>query len=232
MRSTKSRPKRSATTRASWSWRRIPRSTSTTPVGRPCSRAAATRLLDGLAVGEAEVDDDLADHPRASAPGGAAGTGPSALVRPCAVRLSRGRPRPRPRRARHPRTCQRLAWRIAHHRLLSALRRARLTRIVGRFRSPGGGPVRSGDDGAAPVLERALDLSVERVEPIQSERLGRGKALPGGLLGPVVEDHAVLEREPALAVEDRRARARRSRAGPSSTCPSSVPSRLRSISAP
>ena len=57
---------------------------------------------------------------------------------------------------------------------------------------------------AAAVLEHALDLSVERVQPIERERLGRGKALPGGRIGPVVEDHAVLEREPALAVEDRR----------------------------
>ncbi len=82
------------------------------------------------------------------------------------------------------------------------------------------------------VLERALDLGVERVQPVQRERLGRGEALPGGRVGAVVEEHAVLEREP-------RAR-RRARAGawaairrrPSSMWPSSRPSALRAISAP
>ena len=47
-------------------------------------------------------------------------------------------------------------------------------------------------------------MGVERVQPVQRERLGRGEALPGCRLGAVVHDHAVLQREPALAVESGR----------------------------
>ena len=108
VRSTKSRPKRSATTRASWSWRRMPRSTSTTPVGRPCSRAAATPSSTSP-----RRPSPGRRRPRrssaSSARGYAVGRGPSAPARSSADRSCDARPRRRLGRRR--RTRQRLAWR-------------------------------------------------------------------------------------------------------------------------
>src|SRR3954469_919218 len=51
------------------------------------------------------------------------------------------------------------------------------------------------------VLERALDARVECVEPVERERLRRPEAAVGRGVGPVVGEHAVQEREPALGVE-------------------------------
>src|SRR4051794_41512809 len=46
-----------------------------------------------------------------------------------------------------------------------------------------------------PVLERALDRRVERVEPIQRDRLGAGEPVPGRRIGAVMGQHTVGERE-------------------------------------
>jgi hypothetical protein len=54
------------------------------------------------------------------------------------------------------------------------------------------------------VLECALQVSVEGVQPVQSYRLGAGKALMGGRLGAMVGHHTVLQRETALGAERRR----------------------------
>ena len=48
------------------------------------------------------------------------------------------------------------------------------------------------------AIERALDARVERVEAIQRERLGRSEAPARRGLGPVVAEHAVQERQPAV----------------------------------
>ena len=66
------------------------------------------------------------------------------------------------------------------------------------------------------VLERALDARVERVDPVERERLRGGEAgAPGsrrpgaaGCLGPVVGEHAVEQRQPPLGVESARRRRR------------------------
>ena len=63
-----------------------------------------------------------------------------------------------------------------------------------------------------PVLQRALDGRVERVQAVQRERLGRAEPAAGRGVGPVVAEHAVQEREPALRRE-RRQRAARAAAG-------------------
>ena len=49
------------------------------------------------------------------------------------------------------------------------------------------------------MLERALDAGVERVQPVQRERLGRAEAAARRRAGAVVAEHAVQQREPALA---------------------------------
>src|SRR6185436_3767596 len=56
------------------------------------------------------------------------------------------------------------------------------------------------------VLERALDARVERVEPVERERLGRSEAAVGRGVRPVVAQHAVQERQAALRVEPGHAR--------------------------
>ena len=63
------------------------------------------------------------------------------------------------------------------------------------------------------VLQGALDGRVERVDPRQRQRLGRGEAgsrspRPARGLGAVVAEHAVQQREPTRAARGRRRRAR------------------------
>ena len=66
--------------------------------------------------------------------------------------------------------------------------------------------------GPKPALERALDRSVERVQPVERQGLGRGKAgaaatASGAGVGPVVGEHARQQREPALLRKRRGGRA-------------------------
>ena len=63
------------------------------------------------------------------------------------------------------------------------------------------------------VLERALDARVERVQPVQRERLDAREAPAGRGVGAVVAEHAVLEREQAPLVEHARGALARSAAG-------------------
>src|SRR5215211_1512211 len=58
---------------------------------------------------------------------------------------------------------------------------------------------------AQPVLQCALDRRVERVEPVQGQRLGRSEAPPRRRVGPVVAEHAVCQREPSALVHRPRA---------------------------
>ena len=51
------------------------------------------------------------------------------------------------------------------------------------------------------MLQGALDARVQSIEPIQSQRLGRPKPPPRRGVRPVVAQHAVQERQPALLVE-------------------------------
>ena len=91
-----------------------------------------------------------------------------------------------------------------------------------------------------PVLEGALDRGVERVQPVERQRLGRGEAAaaeprpasPAGPgVGPVVGEHAVEQRQPALARRARRPR-RATICAPIARWPSSRPSSLIPNSAP
>src|SRR3712207_6322167 len=59
------------------------------------------------------------------------------------------------------------------------------------------GGAASRTSGAEPVLQRPLDTRVERVEPVQRQRLGGGKATRRRRLGPVVAEQAVRDRQPA-----------------------------------
>src|SRR5450755_287762 len=63
------------------------------------------------------------------------------------------------------------------------------------------GAERGSASAGKPVLEHALDVPVEGVEAIQRDRLGRGEAPAWRLLGAVVAEDAVQEREAALVVE-------------------------------
>ena len=84
-----------------------------------------------------------------------------------------------------------------------------------------------------PVLDRGLDPRVERVEPIERERLGQCEPPARERVGAVVREHAVTEREPARVVEPGLLRGRSSIIrSPSSTWPSSRPSSLSPTSAP
>jgi len=51
------------------------------------------------------------------------------------------------------------------------------------------------------VLESALYLSIECIQPIQRQGLAGGETLPGARVGAVVEHHAVLERKSPLRIE-------------------------------
>ena len=51
------------------------------------------------------------------------------------------------------------------------------------------------------LLESALHLSIERIQPIQRERLAGGETLPCACVGAVVQHHAVLERKSPLRIE-------------------------------
>ncbi len=218
VRSTKSRPKRSATTRASWSWRRMPALDE-----HDCPWAGPARAL-------------WRPPPRSS-------------------RGRRGRGRPPPRRSfavERPGCARRVEALAAAGRRAGARRAGRSSACpLGRSScaagSAGAATVGVAEssitrrlsasrwarlDAPRAVLERALDVGVERVQPLQRERLGGGEALPAGARGPVVERSRSAR---ARAGARRRAAAGACsaiRRSPSSTCPSSAPSRLRAISAP
>ena len=89
-------------------------------------------------------------------------------------------------------------------------------------------PRTSRDDPA----RRPLDPRVERVDPVQGERLGGPEAPLRGRVGAVVGEDAVGQREPAGVVEARAAARASSMRRPISTWPSSRPSSVRPISAP
>ena len=154
-----------------------PRSTSTRPVGRPCARAVATA---SSTVSRSANPRSTTTSPiiRVERPGGAAGRAR------CWLR-SRGRPLA-------ALGARRSGWRrgVAHHRVIGS-RRTGSTSSPLRYRQIAGAPGRGVARGSLSrrarlsagglrrraVLERALDLRVERVEPVQRERLGRGEAL-------------------------------------------------------
>ncbi len=81
------------------------------------------------------------------------------------------------------------------------------------------------------VLECALDARVERVQPVQRERLDRAEPATGRRCGPVMTQHAVEQREPTLVVQGLRPRrhrsARRARGAPIGAPPRSARSRRR-----
>src|SRR3954468_15549964 len=54
-----------------------------------------------------------------------------------------------------------------------------------------------------PVLQRPLDARVERVEPVQRQRLGRAEPTARRGVGPVVAEDAVRQRQPAVHVQAR-----------------------------
>ena len=85
------------------------------------------------------------------------------------------------------------------------------------------------------VLERALDGRVERVQPVERERLGRAEAPAGRGLCAVMGQHAVQQRDAPLRrevaqprLEQLRARARRGRAAGPRRSARSPPRRLNS----
>ena len=109
-------------------------------------------------------------------------------------------------------------------------RRARSRRRSGAARSSPRRPAGPGARRRAePVLDRALDGRVERVEAVEGERLGEGA--PRGA-GRRDAEHAVRERQLPRLVEAGGGACSSTIRAPSSTWPSSRPSSLSPISAP
>src|SRR5690242_6653897 len=74
-------------------------------------------------------------------------------------------------------------------------------RLAGRGTIGTSRRARSSGLDAEAVLQRALDAGIDRVQPVQRQRLDRREPPAGGAARAVMAEHAVQKREPALVVE-------------------------------